>query len=180
MKIGTSWLFMTTFSLTFGLTLGLTLGLTCISPCWAVDVAKVAPVIKARQIDGHTFDLAANAGNVIIINFWATWCAPCRQEMPALESYYRQHQAEGLRIIAISMDDPADDQLVQQVMREYSFAAAFRREADYKGYGRIWRMPMTFIIDRHGVLRKDGSVGDPKVDLAILEKIVTPLLRETP
>lgn len=148
------------------------------STCWAVEIGKTAPTIKAKQIDGHTFDLDNNAGNVVILNFWATWCGPCRQEMPALESYYHQHKSEGLRILAISMDDPADDHMVRQVMHDYSFAAAFKREADYKGYGRIWRMPTTFIIDRHGILRKDGNTGDPKVDFSMLDKIVTPLLQE--
>ena len=147
-----------------------------LAPCQAVEAGKPAPPVTARLIDGQGFDLAAEAGHVVILNFWATWCAPCRQEMPALENYYRQHKDQGLRILAVSMDDPADASVVRQVMKEYSFPAAFKQDASYQGYGRIWRMPMTFIIDRQGVLRKDGSVGDPSMDLPMLEKLVTPLL----
>ena len=115
----------------------------------------------------------------MIVNFWASWCSPCRKEMPALESYYAQHKAEGLIVLAINMDDPKNTQAVRDIMRDFSFSAAFAREASFDGYGRIWRMPMTFIIDRNGLLRKDGSVGDPKIDLPLLETLATPLLAQS-
>jgi cytochrome c biogenesis protein CcmG/thiol:disulfide interchange protein DsbE len=152
----------------------LTLCLT--TPGWSHDMGKPAPQLTAKLLDGDNFNLSQEIGNVVIINFWASWCAPCREEMPALETYYSQHKGEGLKIVAVSMDDPADEAVVRKIMSTYSYPAAFKREANYKGYGRIWRMPMTFVIDRQGLLRKDGSVGEPKVDLPTLEKIVTPLL----
>ncbi len=168
----------TSFRINSWLAPALAVILFCVAPCsGAVEVGKPAPNVKAKLIDGRSFDLASEAGKVVIVNFWATWCAPCRQEMPALDAYYRQHKDEGLRIIAISMDSPADDQAVHEVMRQYSYPAAFKRDANYDGYGRIWRMPMTFVIDRQGILRKDGSVGEPKIDSAILDRIVTPLLK---
>ncbi|EXF93039.1 redoxin [Pseudomonas fluorescens HK44] len=92
------------------------------------------------------------------------------------ETYYQQHKGEGLKIIAISMDEPEDDPMVHKVMAHYSYPAAFQRDADFKGFGRIWRLPMTYIIDRQGVVLKDGSVGDPKIDRPLLDKLVTPLL----
>ncbi|MES2295476.1 MAG: TlpA disulfide reductase family protein [Pseudomonadota bacterium] len=142
----------------------------------AVVVGKTAPALEAKLITSEAFKLRDQLGKVVIINFWASWCAPCRQEMPALETYYRQHENEGLRVLAISMDDAQDHAAVREVMRAFSFPAAFERDADYAGYGRIWRMPMTFIIDRQGILRRDGSVGEPTVDLPTLERLVTPLL----
>ncbi|HAT30032.1 MAG TPA: TlpA family protein disulfide reductase [Janthinobacterium sp.] len=144
---------------------------------WAFKEGAPAPAVEAKTLDGKSFKLSGEMGRVVIVNFWASWCAPCRQEMPALESYYQLHKAEGLRVLAISMDEPADDATVRELMRAYGFPAALQRDADFKAYGRIWRMPMTFVIDRQGVLRKDGSVGEPKVDLPLLEKIVTPLLQ---
>lgn len=149
-------------------------------PALALEEGKPAPRLMGKSLAGEAFDLSAEAGRVVIVNFWASWCVPCREEMPALETYYQQHKGEGLRILAISMDEPSDDHLVREVMRNYSYPAAFSRDINYKGYGRIWRMPMTFVIDRRGILRKDGSEGDPKIDLPILEKLVTPLLKADP
>jgi len=155
--------------------LALCCSLVCL-PTWAVDVGEPAPDLTAKTLTGETFDLQKQAGQVVIVNFWASWCEPCREEMPAMEAYYQQHKGEGLKIIAISMDEPEDDAMVHKVMARYSYPAAFQRDADFKGFGRIWRMPMTYVIDRHGVVRKDGSVGDPKIDQSLLDRLVTPLL----
>jgi thiol-disulfide isomerase/thioredoxin len=149
-------------------------------PADAVEVGKPAPPAQAKFLDGTRFTLADHAGKVVILNFWATWCAPCRAEMPAIDAYYQKHRAEGLQIIAISMDDAKDEAKVREVMREFAFPAALIRDASLKGYGRIWRVPLTFVIDRRGILRKDGWYGDPGIDLPLLEKTVTPLLLEPP
>ena len=140
------------------------------------EVGKAAPALQATLLDGSQFRNADQTGQVIILNFWATWCAPCRAEMPALDAYYQKHRAEGLKILAISMDEPEDEAKVRQVMATFSFPAAMARNANFKGYGRIWRIPLTFVIDRDGILRKDGWYGDSGIDLPMLEKTVTPLL----
>ena len=145
---------------------------------YAVQEAKLASAFTAKLIDGKPFSLESAKGQVVIINFWASWCSPCRQEMPALERYYQQHKAQGLRLIAVSLDETTDDAKVREVMQAYGFDAAFERETQHKGYGRIWRLPLTFVIDRKGIVRKDGWYGDAGIDQASLEKIVTPLLEE--
>jgi cytochrome c biogenesis protein CcmG/thiol:disulfide interchange protein DsbE len=143
----------------------------------AIEEGKPAPALEARLLDGTPFSLSATAGNVLIVNFWATWCEPCREEMPALNAYYQKHRAEGLKVLAISMDEPGDEAKAREIISGYSFPAALARDADFKGYGRIWRIPLTFVIDRQGILRKDGWHGDPKIDFPALEKTVTPLLQ---
>ncbi len=145
---------------------------------YATEVGKPAPEFTANLIDGKLFSVESAKGQVIIINFWASWCSPCRQEMPAFERYYQQHKVQGLQLIAVSLDETSDDAKVRQVMSAYSFNAAFERETQHKGYGRIWRLPLTFVIDRKGIVRKDGWYGDAGIDQALLEKIVTPLLDE--
>lgn len=150
--------------------------LLCLSaPAFTATEGELAPPFEAKLLDGTTFSLSGASGDVVLIHFWATWCEPCRKEMPALESYYRKHRAEGLRIVAVSMDDSADDAKVRDVMAVYTYAAALNREASFKGYGRIWRIPLTFVIDRKGILRQDGGDG-AEVNADSLERTLTPLL----
>ncbi len=150
-----------------------------VAQCAAATIAEgaPAPALHGTLFDGSHFSLDEYAGKVVVLNFWATWCAPCREEMPALDAYYRRHRSEGLELVAISMDSPKDEAKARAMMDAYAFPAAFGRELSLKGYGRIWRLPLTFVIDRDGVLRKDGWYGDPLLDAATLEKAVTPLLR---
>ncbi len=145
---------------------------------YAIEEGKLAPALSAKLLDGKSFSTESSKGEVVIVNFWATWCPPCRNEMPAFESYYQKHKNQGLRIIAVSIDEPAELTKVQEVMRDFTFDAALEAETQHKGYGRIWRLPLTFVIDRKGILRKDGWYGAAGIDQPLLEKIVTPLLEE--
>jgi thiol-disulfide isomerase/thioredoxin len=151
--------------------------------CWipgfaaaTLAVGEPAPPLEATQLDGAHFSLAANRGKIVIVNFWATWCAPCREEMPVLDAFYKKHQAEGVEVIAISADDPADRKLVNEVMAAFSFPAAMRDDAKYAGYGWLRHIPLTFVIDRQGILRRDAWHAAPKIDAASLDAEVLPLL----
>jgi cytochrome c biogenesis protein CcmG, thiol:disulfide interchange protein DsbE len=137
---------------------------------------KPAPALEAKLLDGKSFSLQDAAGKVVVINFWATWCAPCRAEMPALDAFYRKHRDEGLVVLAVSMDEPDSEARVRDVMKAFSFPAALGPQSDFKGYMRIWRLPLTFVVDRSGVLRKNDWYGDPGIDEPLLERTVTPLL----
>jgi peroxiredoxin len=142
----------------------------------AIEEGKPAPAFTAKLLNGEKF-VAAGSNQVLLINFWATWCQPCRKEMPAMEAYFRKHRDEGFRIVAVSMDDAEDVAKVREFMKAYSFDAALGGDAEFKDYGRIWRLPLSFIIDRHGILRKDGWFGQAGLDEASLEKDITPLLQ---
>ena len=138
-----------------------------------------APAVRADLLDGGTFDSVKQRGKVVVLNFWATWCKPCREEMPALDAFYRAHRAEGLELIAINIEGPGDLAKVRRVMKDFSFPAAFASNGETEGYGRLSRVPVTFVIDRRGVLRFDGFKFAKALDLPTLEKIVTPLLRKS-
>ena len=142
----------------------------------AATEGQPAPAIEATLLDGTAFSLAAARGQVVVINFWATWCAPCRKEMPALDAFYRQHRGEGLRLLAVSVDAPQDAAKVREVMRDFSFDAALDDATGHRGYGRIRRVPVTFVIDRRGVLRKADWYGPAGLDQTLLDQVVTPLL----
>jgi thiol-disulfide isomerase/thioredoxin len=146
---------------------------------FATDVllGAPAPEVQTKLLNGtDSFQLSARRGKVVIINFWATWCAPCKAEMPAIQAYFDKHKDDGLEILAISMDDNRDLVEVKKVAQQYSFLMAMKSESNFKGLGRIWRMPTTFVVDRDGILRKNGHVGEAEITLAELEALVTPLL----
>ena len=152
--------------------------MTCLSSSVFAELqtGQPAPNIEATLSDGKPFSLNTNKGKVVLVNFWASWCEPCREEMPIIESYLKKNRAKGLEVLAISMDKPSDLEQAKKIMQNYSFLSADKKQMDYSGYGRIWRIPSTFIIDKQGILRKNGLTGEPQVDLKILEETVTPLL----
>jgi peroxiredoxin len=96
--------------------------------------------------------------------------------MPSLQAYVDKHISEGLTVLAISMDDPRDLPEVRKIAQQYRFQVALKSDTNVKALGRIWRMPTTFVIDREGILRKNGQVGDAAITMTELESLVTPLL----
>src|SRR5580704_17172136 len=101
------------------------------APCVfaAVDIGQPAPALVAQELDGQTFDLSAQRGKVVIVNFWATWCPHCREEMPALDAFYRRYHGQGLEMIGVSTDRPRDRSDVTKVMQSYSYPAALLDDA---------------------------------------------------
>jgi len=139
-------------------------------------IGKSAPSISIKTFDGLTINNTNAKGHILIIHLWATWCDSCQKEMPALESFYQKYQKNGVEVVAISVDDRSDLSKVKSVLKDFTFKGAMEADSDIQKLGRIWRVPVTFIIDQNGILRKNGWEGDPIVDEATLEKIVAPLL----
>lgn len=139
---------------------------------------RVAPPFEIRAFDGTKFSAENTRGKVVLLTFWATWCHSCREEMPALEKFYRAHRHEGLEVVAINVDDASDAARVKSVISAYSFPNAPVSASDMANYGSIAFVPMTFLIDRKGVLRKSAWTGSQKLNAASLNRYVRPLLRE--
>ena len=142
------------------------------------DEGKPAPGLEGQYLDGTAFSLHDMRGKVVIINFWATWCPPCREEMPALDGLYKAYHNLGLEIIGISIDGKVDEQNVKAVAHSYSYPVALLEAVKADEFGRIWRLPMTYIIDRHGIVKKSAWYSEPKNVGSELEKIIVPLLKE--
>lgn len=154
------------------------LGGMLVSPCLAASLAEgaPAPAFEIRTLTGALIDSASSKGKVVLLHFWATWCPPCREEMPILEKFYREHRKDGFEIAAISIEGASDEAAVRDAAKQYSYPVALISQTKLEGYGRIWRIPLSFVIDRNGILRKSDWSGEQKIDAANLERFVRPLL----
>jgi thiol-disulfide isomerase/thioredoxin len=139
--------------------------------------ANPAAFTEARTITGAPF--SADDG-VSIVHYWATWCAPCRLEMPVLDAYYRKHHGQGLHMLAISIDQGASDRKLQQVTSKFSFPVARVEDVKIPRRDIPTALPVTRVYDRTGRL-VFASKGDGRstVDMATLERVVTPLLNRS-
>ncbi len=142
------------------------------------DEGMPAPHLEGRYLDGAAFNTRDMQGKVIIVDFWATWCPPCREEMPILDNLYKKYHRHGLEIIGVNIEDKTEAPNVRVVMKPFSFPAALLGEVKAEEFGRIWRVPLTFVIDRHGILRKNGGDGETKISASEMEKAIIPLLAE--
>jgi peroxiredoxin len=138
-------------------------------------VGQAAPALQVTQLDGRVFDLAAQRGTVVIVKFWATWCSPCRAEMPRLNAFYQRFRGRGVELLGVSVDDAGDRASVVQVMKNFSYPAALIADARKNGFGPPAAVPMTWIIDTAGVVRARLVAGNAVTEEA-LEGNVLPLL----
>jgi cytochrome c biogenesis protein CcmG/thiol:disulfide interchange protein DsbE len=138
----------------------------------AVHIGDMAPNFELRLIDGSSVSLSQLRGQVVVLNFWATWCVPCRQELPLLDSYYRGQQVHGLRVFAVTTEDSLPAYRLKPLFKAMKIESA----RGIKGpYGPLGGVPTNFVIDRSGRVRyaKAGAF-----DLDALNDVLVPLLRE--
>jgi len=137
-------------------------------------IDKHAPQIDRLDLDGHRVDLKGLHGKVVLLNFWATWCAPCLIEMPAFSAWQQQYASQGLQVIGISMDDDAAParQLVARLKTKYPIAMGDAKLGEQ--YGGVMGLPLTYLIDRHGVVRLRFQ---GETDLKTIEEKLKSLLK---
>ena len=143
------------------------------------EVGQTAPALVVQQLDGQPFDLAAERGKVVIVNFWATWCPPCRAEMPMINDFYRRYHSQGLELIGVSADRPHDRSEVAKVMQSLSYPAAILDDAKTNDFGSPDQLPVTYVIDRGGIVRAIFTPDDKALSAADLDASVLPLLGKT-
>lgn len=140
-------------------------------------VGKPAPPITLTTLDGRRINTADLHGKLVIVTFWATWCEPCREELPLLSRYASQHKSQGLVVLGFSLDPPDDMAKVRSVASTLSFPVGLLGDPHVPGYGRIWHLPVSFVIGRDGRLLDDGWKDKQPVWTAErLQQVVTPLL----
>jgi peroxiredoxin len=138
------------------------------------------PVLRQRTnpidfslplLNGGTARLSAYKGTVVLLNFWATWCPPCRAEMPSMEIFYQRFKDQGLEILAVNGGE--DNTTVQQFLQNnrYSFPILMDTKNEITGRYEIKAIPTTFILDREGkvIVMIVGSLrwDNPKIIAAI-------------
>ena len=123
-----------------------------------VELGTKAPDFKALTLDSIPRErrLADYRGRVLMINVWATWCLPCRVEMPSIEALNKAYASKGLKILAVSVDDPGTDATIRAFVKQYGLTFEVLHDArgriselyDISGY------PETFIVGKDGIIRK--------------------------
>lgn len=175
--------------LAFGTALTITLG-ACegkpVRPDPIVDVATApatappatpAPAFAGRTLDGEPFDLVGLRGQVVLLNVWATWCEPCRQEMPELQALHIRHQAQGFTVIGVSVDAARLAPEVRDMVEK--FGLTYPNVHDGRNTigpnFKIVGYPTSILIDRQGsmIWRRDGIIepGDPALAKALADAL---------
>ncbi|HJN46714.1 MAG: hypothetical protein CL477_12045 [Acidobacteria bacterium] len=107
-----------------------------------------------QDMHGQDVDFDTLKGKVVLLNFWATWCGPCKIEIPWFVEFAEQHKDDGLAVVGLSLDDTADkiQAFAEEYKVTYPMLVGLGREDFQEAYGPIWGIPMTFFIDREGAI----------------------------
>ena len=136
-------------------------------------VGELAPNAELALIDGSKVTLAQLRGQVVVLNFWATWCVPCRQELPLLDTYYRIQKKAGLHVYAVTTESSLPLYRLKPLFAKLTIESARRIKGPYAPIGDA--VPTSFIIDRAGRIRY-AKAGAFTLDL--LNQQLVPLLNE--
>ena len=139
----------------------------------AVGVGQIAPDFQLPDLDGNPVNLSDFDGQVRLVDFWATWCAPCREEVPMFKEFHDQFGPEGFTLLAISMDD--DEALVQEFVAEHDipYPNLLGNAEIEQTFGPIVGYPMAFLLDRDGTIVKTFVGAKPR---NVLEEEIRQLL----
>lgn len=149
-------------------------GVTAPPAAALVKVGQPAPDFELTLVDGSKVTREELRGHVVILNYWATWCAPCREELPLLDAYYRGRKENGLRVYAVATEDSLPIKKLKPLFEVIAIPPARRIKGPFRIMGAL---PTNYVIDRAGTVRyaKAGAF-----TLDELNELLVPLLNERP
>ncbi len=136
-----------------------------------------APDFALKSSSGENMRLSEYRGDVVMINFWATWCGPCRQEMPLLDELYSRYQRVGFNLLGVNIDD--DSRRAMKMIEELgvNFPVLFDSRKEVSKLYEVEAMPVTVIVDREGTVRHVHHGYKPGYEEKYLDEVRS-LLRE--
>ena len=141
----------------------------------SLKVGQPAPNFELVLVDGKRMHLSDLHGQVVVLNYWATWCAPCREELPLLDSYYRAASRRGwpLKVFAVATEDSLPKSKLKKLFNVLTIPSADKIRGG--PFGDVDAVPTNYVIDRYGVIRyaKAGSF-----DLDTLNAVLVPLMSQ--
>jgi peroxiredoxin len=150
--------------------------LTCVAgPARAGDPQE----LEVPTLGGAQFRLQDARGQVVLVHFWASWCATCKEEMGALEAYYGAHAAQGMQVISPSLDRGRDMAEVHKTMHAFNLPVAMLRQATKNSFGTPAILPVTYVIDARGEIAATMRPDSMPVTAENLARVVGPLLEAT-
>lgn len=136
-----------------------------------------APDFVLTDLQGHSLKLSDLRGKAVVLNFWATWCPPCKEEIPWFVELQKRYAADGLQVVGVSMDDDSDQKAVAKFAAENSinYPVLLGKEKVAEQYGGIDYLPTTFYIDRNGVVmeRVFGQPGRSEIEQNVKKAIAS-------
>jgi len=152
-------------------------------PAAATDFSSIpakvqfdAPALTLSDIGGIQHSLSDYRGQVVLVNLWATWCPPCKAEMPTLQTFYSKYQAAGFTVIAVEDGDPTPD--VVAFVKDYELTFPVWLDPTYQATDHAFKtpnLPSSYLIDRNGKVRLAwvGAISEGN-----LEKYIVPIIKE--
>lgn len=144
---------------------------------WALGVGSKAPDIDLTDLDGKVVKLSDLRGKVVLVDFWASWCAPCREELPVLEKLHQKYAAQGLVIVGVNADSEREN--MTKFLRRTKLTFRVVHDAERKVASRYAppKMPSSYLIDKKGLVRYVHS-GFKASDAPALENEIKTLLAQ--
>lgn len=128
------------------------------------DVGRPMPDYSAPLLDGSTFDVAKERGNVLFLNIWATWCGPCVYEIPELEKLHKAHAGERFKVVGVSVDEGGE-----QVVRDFVAGREMTYPVALDAAGKVAVMFNTFVLPTSVIIDREGQVVWKKLGIVSLE-----------